>query len=224
MNFPWINSQDFYGFLFSSVCSVETDFILTKRAKKWLFFSDAVATRNGLLVKLAIELWSPTIRYNPSVNIPPYQRAGQEHHHKKTCTRYEMTLKKQQSFSSYAFYVRIAVIITYATPLWELPSITRRLLTMTVERSPMAGLDATAAHIPTHRPLLLLPEDTLPSSLNISENVVYAIKRRTCNKIHMGNWETLRWPFSTTFTLQAITWHRPPRWPPLYIPSSQRLQ
>ena len=80
---------------------------MKKRAKKWLFFSDAVPTRSGTLVKPAIELWSLTIRYNPSgVNTPPYQRAGQEHHHKKTCTRYEMTLKQQQSFSSYAPYRR----------------------------------------------------------------------------------------------------------------------
>ena len=44
------------------ICSVETAFTLKKRAKKWLFFSDAVATRNGLLIKPAIELWPPTIR------------------------------------------------------------------------------------------------------------------------------------------------------------------
>ena len=94
-----------------------------------------------------------------------------------------MTLKQQQSFSSYAFYVCIAVITTYATPSSGAPLITRQLLTMTVVRSLMAGLDATAAHIPTHRPLLLLPEDTLRSSLNVSENVAYAIKYRTCNKI-----------------------------------------
>lgn len=120
--------------------------------------------------------------------------------------------------------LRIAVITTYATPLSGAPSITQRLLKVTVVRSPIAGLDATASHIPTHRPLLLLPEDTLRSSLKVSENVVYAIDCRTCNKIHMGNWQTLRWPFSRTSTLHAITWHRPPRWPPLYIPSSQRRQ
>ena len=94
-----------------------------------------------------------------------------------------MTLKQQQSFSSCAFYVCIAVITTYTTPLSGAPLITRQLLTMTVVRSLMAGLDATAAHIPTHRPLLLHPEGTLRSSLNVSENVVYALKYRTCNKI-----------------------------------------
>ena len=40
--------------------------------------------------------------------------------------------------------------------------------------------------------------------------------------VHRRDWETLRWPISRTFTLHAITWHRPPRWLPLFIPWSQR--
>ena len=36
--------------------------------------------------------------------------------------------------------------------------------------------------------------------------------------LHRRDWETLSWPISRTFTLHAITWHRPPRWLPLYIP------
>ena len=79
-----------------------------------------------------------------------------------------MTLKQQQPFSPYAFYVRIAVIVTSATPLSGAPLTARWPLMRTVPvRFPVAGLDATPTHIPTYRPLLPLPEDTLRSSLSI---------------------------------------------------------
>ena len=59
------------------------------------FFSNAVATRNGLLVKPAIELWPLPRRAHfrarrepdtiplGGVDIPSYQRAGQENRHKE---------------------------------------------------------------------------------------------------------------------------------------------
>ena len=59
------------------------------------FFSNAVATRNGLLVKPAIELWPLPCRAHfrarrepdtiplSGVDIPSYQRAGQENRHKE---------------------------------------------------------------------------------------------------------------------------------------------
>ena len=97
-----------------------------------------------------------------------------------------MTLRQQQSFSPYAFCVRIAVIVTSVTSLSGAPLITRRSLMRPMVRFPVAGLDATRAHIPTHRPLLPLPEDTLRFSPSVSENVVYAIKCRTCNKLYIG--------------------------------------
>ena len=76
-------------------------------------------------------------------------------------------MRQQQSFSPYAFYVRIAVIVTSATPLSGAPLITRRSLMRPVVHFPVAGLDARRAHIPTHRPLLPLPEDTLRFSPSI---------------------------------------------------------
>lgn len=75
--------------------------------------------------------------------------------------------EQQQFWSPYAFYVRIAVIATYATLLWESAIDNRTATAMTMVLSPVVWLDATPAHIPTYRPLLFLPEDTLGSHLSI---------------------------------------------------------
>ena len=105
----------------------------------------------------------------------------------------EMTLKQQQPFSPYAFYVRIAMIVTYATPLSGAPLITRRPLMRTEVRLPVAGLDATPAHIPTHRPLLPLPKDTLRSSLSIPVSAktwcmrLNAVPATKCTSERMGD-------------------------------------
>ena len=93
-----------------------------------------------------------------------------------------MTLRQQQSFSSNAFYVHIAVIVTSATPLSGAPLITRRSLMRPVVRFPVAGLDAIRAHIATPGGHI-----TVQSKYTcVSENVVYAIKCRTCNKLYIG--------------------------------------
>ena len=105
---------------------------------------------------------------------------------------------------------------------------------MTVVRSPLAGLGATmdnrktpCAHSNSSASLTTLGGHitSLSKYTCFSKNVVYAINCRTCNKMYIeetGRRLGDRLRVARTFTLYAITWHRPPRWLPLYIPWSQR--
>ena len=112
--------------------SAVTRQILKITAKK-CFFPDAVATRNGLLVKPAIELWPLPCNAHFRARREPGTIPLVLTHHpsnalvKKIITRnlhlVRVTVKQQQSFSR---HLR-AVIATYATPLSGAPLITLQL-------------------------------------------------------------------------------------------------
>ena len=100
-----------------------------------------------------------------------------------------MILKQQQFFSPYAFYVRIAVIATYATLLWESAFDNR---TATDNDHGTFPCGRTRCNTCVHNnvsPSIVTPGGHITVQFKctcVRENMVYEIKCHTCNKAYIG--------------------------------------
>lgn len=176
--------------------------ILKKRAKKWSFFSEALATRNELLTKPTIEFWPPprwALISEPGGTpaeqpiIPLVMTYRPTNILVKNITRKLAPVTRYPNTAAIFQLLRILCAYRCDTNLhYSLVSSALDNTTSTYNyrvRSPVAGLDATHACILTHR--YLLPNVTLRSNLStplwektwcMSSNVV-PVRKCTSEKL-----------------------------------------
>ena len=177
--------------------SAVTRLILKKRAKKWLFFfSDAVATRNGLL------LVTPRSELISEQDETPADQPGTiplvlTYHPtnvlvKNIITRNLRLVRDDHEtaaiFSPYAFHVLISVIAAYATLLWD-SALDNRTATDNDYGTFPCGRTRCKTCVNTNVSApIVIPGRQITVEFKytcLRENVEYAIKCGTCNKAYI---------------------------------------
>ena len=184
--------------------SAVTRLILKKRAKKWLFFSDTVATQNGLLVKPAIELWPSPVQL--LISEPDETPAEQPGTIPLVLTYHPTNVQVKNIITRNLHLIRddpetatifqpLRILCAYRCDSNLCDSLVRSTLENTTVTNEARGTFPcsrtqcnTCAHTNTSASIATPGGHITAQSKYtcLGKNVVYAVKCHTCNKLYIG--------------------------------------